>query len=220
MAYYIHENGQPSGPYTIEQLQDRRILPTTPVWTEGLSEWVTAAQLSELEGIVTQVPPPFHEPDSIRPAGSSQQPKKTGSKIIGFVRTVATAILIVIAGLALVSLLAHQHSTYSSTQPPSVDPEHAYPTNYLSLGGTYRPNFWQTEEEISGKITNIAAHTNYKDIRIRVNFFSQTNTIISSQDYIIYEYVPYGSTQTFTLKVPKPPAMATCGWVPIGATYY
>ena len=220
MAYYIHENGQPSGPYTIEQLQQKRILPTTPVWTEGLSDWVTASQLSELRVILAEAPPPFHQPDSVRPAGSFQQPKKTASKLLSFVRLIAAAILIVITLLYLVNQFSRPHRVYGFNPPPVVDLEHVYPTNYLSAGGTYRPNFWQTEEEISGTITNKALHTNYKDIRIHVIFYSQTKTVIGSQDYIIYEYVPYGSTQAFTLKVPKPPAMATCGWVPIGATYY
>lgn len=196
-------------------------MPTTPVWKEGLPDWVAASQLPELQGDTAQIPPPFPQPDAAnRPAGSLRQPKKTGSKILGFVRTVATAVLIVIAVLALVSLILHRHSIYAFTQLPAVDLEHAYPTNYLSAGGTYRPNFWQTEEEISGTITNKAFHTNYKDIRIRVSYFSQTKTVIGTQDYIIYEYVPYGSTQAFTLKVPKPSAMATCGWIATGATFY
>jgi hypothetical protein len=221
MAYFIHENGRPSGPYTIEQLQQKQMLPTTPVWTEGLSDWLTASQLAELQGVTAQAPPPFHQPDiENRPAGSLRPPKKTGSKLLGFVRLIAAAILIVIALLYLVNQFSHRHQVYGFNPLPVVDLEHVYPTNYLSAGGTYRPNFWQTQEEISGTITNRALHTNYKDIRIHVVFYSQTKTIIGSQDYIIYEYVPYGSTQAFTLKVPKPATMSTCGWEPTGATYY
>ena len=155
-----------------------------------------------------------------RPPGSLQQPRKAESKSGKFVRLVVTAVLVVIAILCVTNLFPPRHLVYGFSPTPVVDPEHAYPTNYLSAAGTYRPNFWQTEEEIRGTITNKALHTNYKDIRIRVNFYSQTKTIIGTQNYIIYEHVPYGSTQPFTLKVLKPPAIATCGWVPIGATYY
>jgi hypothetical protein len=169
---------------------------------------------------LAQEPPPFHQPDSIRPGGSLQQPKKAEFKLFDFVRTIIATMLIIIIVLGLVSAFSHRQRVYSFSPAPVVDPEHAYPTNYLSAGGTYHPNFWQTEEEISGTISNKASHTNYKDIRIQVIFYSQTKTIISSQDYIIYEYVPYGSTQAFTLKVPKPAAMATCGWLATAATYY
>jgi hypothetical protein len=221
MACYIHENGQPSGPYTIEEMLQKPLLSTTSIWKEGLPDWVPASQIPELQGGTAQTPPPFHQPGmASRPAGSMQQPKKTESKSGKFVRLVVTAVLVVIAIFCVATLFPPQHLVYGFTSTPVVDAEHAYPNNYLSAGGTYRPNFWQTEEEISGTITNNALHTNCKDIRIRVNFYSQTKTIIGTQDYIIYEYVPYGSTQAFTLKIPKPPAMATCGWVPIGGTYY
>jgi hypothetical protein len=222
MAYFIHEDGSQSGPFTIEELKQRRILPSTPVWAEGFAEWTTASHLKELQGVISRAPPPFHQPGAnTRPGGSFQQPAKTGSGFWNFLRLVAAAILIVFIALFLIRQFYHPPgSIYSSMSGPTVDLEHAYPTNYLATGGTWRSNFWQTEEEISGTITNRAIHTNYKDIRIRVSYYSQTKTVIGTQDYVIYEYVPYGSTQAFSIKLSKPPGVANLGWVAIGATYY
>jgi hypothetical protein len=222
MAYFIHEDGSQTGPFTIEELKQKRISPSTPIWTNGLAEWTTASQLKELEGLFASAPPPFTQPDGAsRLTGSFQQPEKTGSGLWGILRSIAAAALLVFAILYVISQFNRpSRSTYSSIFSPAIDPEHAYPTTYLSTGGTWRSNFWQTEEEISGTITNKALHTNYKDIHIKVSYYSQTNTVIGSQDYIIYEYVPYGSTQAFSIKLSKPPGVANLGWAATGATYY
>jgi hypothetical protein len=222
MPYFIHEDGNQSGPYTIEELKQKRISASTPVWTDGLSEWVAASRVTELKEVITQAPPPFTQLNPVnRPAGSFQQPNKTKSNWSNSLRLIVAIVLVTVAVLYLISHFYHRPpGPYSALYTSTIDLEHAYPTTYLAAGGTYRQNFWQTEEEITGTITNKALHTNYKDIHIRVNFYSQTKTIIGTQDYIIYEYVPYGSTQPFTLKVNKPTAAASCGWVPTGASYY
>jgi hypothetical protein len=222
MAYFIHQDGNQAGPFTIEELKQKSILPSTPVWTEGLAEWTTASHLKELDCLFAPAPPLFTQPNgTTRPAGSIQQPKRTGSVLGNFLRIVGAAVLIVLVAVFLTNQFSNPvRSGFGSLNAPAMDLEHAYPTNYLSTGGTWRSNFWQTEEEITGTITNKAVHTNYKDIRIRVSFVSQTNTVIGSQDYTIYQVVPYGSTQVFSLKVSKPPSATGLGWAAIGATYY
>jgi hypothetical protein len=222
MAYFIRQKDKNLGPLTYEQLKQHDITPSTAVWKDGLADWITASQLPELEGLVAKYPPPFTPTDPAgRLEGSFPGPQKTGSKLMSLLRLVAAAVVIVLTGVCLIGLFSKHSSGYSYQTPPSsIDLEHAYPSSYLSTAGTYRPNFWQTEEDISGTVSNKALHTNYKDIRIRVNFYSQTKTILGTQDYIVYQYVPYGSTQSFTIKALKPQATASCGWVVTGATYY
>ena len=132
MAYYIHENGSSSGPYSIGQLLQKQILPSTPIWKEGLPDWTIASHLPELQGGATQIPPPFQPVMADGPAGSLQEPGKTGLKPADFVRVAVTAVLLVIAALALVSVFSHPHPVYTFTPPLIADPEHAYPSNYLS----------------------------------------------------------------------------------------
>ncbi len=63
MKYYIHENGQQEGPYSIEQLKIKNITADTNVWCEGMAQWDKAANIPELEVILsnnsTPPPPPF-----------------------------------------------------------------------------------------------------------------------------------------------------------------
>ncbi len=41
---YIHRNGQQQGPYTLPQLKMMTLTPDTPVWYEGLPDWMPASQ--------------------------------------------------------------------------------------------------------------------------------------------------------------------------------
>ena len=48
MKYYIIQNGQQMGPYTVEQLKLYHVTPETDVWTEGMANWVKAKTVPEL----------------------------------------------------------------------------------------------------------------------------------------------------------------------------
>ena len=50
-SYYIVENNQQAGPFSVEQLAARGITPDTNVWTEGMSNWAPASQVSELQSL-------------------------------------------------------------------------------------------------------------------------------------------------------------------------
>ena len=47
MKYWISLNGEKDGPYTLDQLLQKTIPPTTLVWHEGLTQWVQANMLPE-----------------------------------------------------------------------------------------------------------------------------------------------------------------------------
>lgn len=44
MKIWVYLNGIQQGPYTIEDLQAMQITPSTPVWYEGLSQWLPACE--------------------------------------------------------------------------------------------------------------------------------------------------------------------------------
>lgn len=57
---YIHHDGQQQGPYTLSQLQLMSLTPDTPVWYQGLADWVPASQApvtAPLFNGTAQVPP-------------------------------------------------------------------------------------------------------------------------------------------------------------------
>ncbi|MDE6308967.1 MAG: CD225/dispanin family protein [Muribaculaceae bacterium] len=93
MEYWIIVNEKPQGPYTITELSKMRVTPDTKVWRTGLSDWVEANTLEELEYVITQgsavdepaqvtesatpdVPPPSlnYAPSAYAAHGSVQQP--------------------------------------------------------------------------------------------------------------------------------------------------
>ncbi|RYY55960.1 MAG: DUF4339 domain-containing protein [Chitinophagaceae bacterium] len=51
-AYFLHDGLNHSGPYSLQELQDKPIVPDTPVWTETIGDWSTAKELPELAAYV------------------------------------------------------------------------------------------------------------------------------------------------------------------------
>ncbi len=49
--YYYTDGKERFGPFSLEELKDKRIAPTTLVWKEGLPDWVSAQDLSDLESL-------------------------------------------------------------------------------------------------------------------------------------------------------------------------
>lgn len=78
MNYYIHENEQQHGPFSIEQLKASGITGETPVWCEGMAQWTTAKNVPELVEIIqvniNSTPPPFAQVPPTPPQPSMQQP--------------------------------------------------------------------------------------------------------------------------------------------------
>src|ERR1700678_2058014 len=126
MAYFIHERGAQAGPFTVEELKQKGILPSTAVWAVGLAEWTTASRLKELDCLFAPAPPPFTQPNgTTRPTRSIQQPKRTGSVVENFLRVVGAAVLIVLVALFLTNQFSHPvRSGYGSLNAPAMDLEH------------------------------------------------------------------------------------------------
>lgn len=59
MRYYIHDGKQQKGPFEAHQLLAAGLNAETFVWREGLDQWVKAGFLTELESVLTPLPPPF-----------------------------------------------------------------------------------------------------------------------------------------------------------------
>ncbi|AWM13822.1 hypothetical protein DI487_08065 [Flavobacterium sediminis] len=60
---------------------------------------------------------------------------------------------------------------------------------------------------ISGIIKNSATLAKYKDLRLTVEYFSKTNTLLQSKTYTLYEYYEPNSSKDFQLKVYPPDTM-------------
>ena len=57
--YFIIKNKTQLGPFSIDELKTQNITRTTPIWHEGLKEWTTVNELSELSEVFKSTPPAF-----------------------------------------------------------------------------------------------------------------------------------------------------------------
>lgn len=58
--YYLYNGSRQYGPFSYAELKHQHLLRSTPVWYEGLNEWVPAGSVEELQAIVPAAcPPPF-----------------------------------------------------------------------------------------------------------------------------------------------------------------
>ena len=62
-TYHVAVGGQPTGPFTIEQLREQAakggLTRASMVWAAGMAGWQPAAEVAELAAIFTAVPPPI-----------------------------------------------------------------------------------------------------------------------------------------------------------------
>ena len=58
-VYFIEENGKKCGPLTIQELKEKKIVESTLVWTEGMTEWREAQSILELNELIAVTPPPL-----------------------------------------------------------------------------------------------------------------------------------------------------------------
>lgn len=57
--YYLHTGTEQQGPFDLEELKSKNIIRATPIWYEGLSEWITAEKVDELKELFSAIPPPY-----------------------------------------------------------------------------------------------------------------------------------------------------------------
>lgn len=77
MEYWTIKDGHHAGPFSAMQLADMGIMPDTPVWHEGLPDWVPASQIAEISAIMVarqNAPQPMPAPAAPQPVYASHAP--------------------------------------------------------------------------------------------------------------------------------------------------
>jgi hypothetical protein len=82
------------------------------------------------------------------------------------------------------------------------DIERENPLRFLRITGNYSENFWGNKYNIDFTIINNATVAQYKDVTMRVTYYTKTNSVLTTQDHTIYEYFPPTSSKEFHLKFP------------------
>ena len=62
MKYYIAVNNQPQGPFEINELAQKGITPDTLLWCEGMSNWLPAKNIAEVNSAIfnSSIPPIYN----------------------------------------------------------------------------------------------------------------------------------------------------------------
>jgi hypothetical protein len=80
--YYLYNGSRQYGPFSYAELKHQHLLRSTPVWYEGLNEWVPAGSVEELQAIVpAAIPPPFVVSNSGNGAPAKPFPAPASSRI-------------------------------------------------------------------------------------------------------------------------------------------
>lgn len=205
------------------------------IWHAGLENWAPAKDLEELKLIFQQkTPPPFERasPPPVQmstPAFNAAHAQPFPVKRKGGVSRIMLWLLL--AGILFLVYLVYINNvhrgsgttdrvTYSESKMSVGDYESAHPSEFLHAGGTYNETFLGNKIKIQGQVTNKATVTNFKDMVIQVSYFSGTKTLINTERFVLYEFLPAHSSKSFNWKIKPPGGTETIGWDVVNATAY
>ena len=55
--YYLHNGSEKIGPFDKEELKQRGVVKTTPIWVEGRERWTCAENYEDLHDLFYTIPP-------------------------------------------------------------------------------------------------------------------------------------------------------------------
>jgi len=85
--YFLHNGTESIGPFDLEELKNKKLTRTTPVWFEGLENWKSVGEIEELRSLLAVVPPPFNPQVTIPPVPKTKK-KIQRTKILGLRKNV------------------------------------------------------------------------------------------------------------------------------------
>ena len=102
--YYLHINGEQLGPFALDELGTQQIYADTPVWHDGLNDWLPAKSLTELNSIVLNTPPPYKidSPSKLKPI--LEQTKEVGKFAGRFGKKTAEVVVKLALAVLIVSV--------------------------------------------------------------------------------------------------------------------
>jgi hypothetical protein len=246
--YFIQTEKGQSPALNIEDLKVMNLPKNTPVWFEGASNWTTLEQVEEIKSALFPVtPPPFSKPtvpppyegntsnantafnqQKLPPANPFFQNQKPKKKNVGLIVGVCLLIFVLLSGglYAYAKWKQGKDSDASSTNDyyeavmTVEEKEKANPQDFISAEGTYRDNFWGDAIKMSVVLSNTATVANFKDIKLKVTFYSKTDTELDVKYYTIYENLPAHSTITHQMKIARPQNCEKLSWACSSATSY
>lgn len=106
--------------------------------------------------------------------------------------------------------------SYEAAKESLQEKENKNPPNFLIVSGNDRNNlFGQTV--VKGNITNKATVATYKDVDIKLDFYSKTRTLLQTDKETVYEVIPPGQSKNFKTKYFAPKGTDSVGLTVTGA---
>jgi hypothetical protein len=94
---------------------------------------------------------------------------------------------------------AHEKESYEIAKESLQDKEVKNPQNFLTVAGNDRHNL-VGQTVIKGTIINIASVASYKDVDIKLDFYSKTGTLLETDKETVYEVIAPGQSKNFKTK--------------------
>ena len=94
---------------------------------------------------------------------------------------------------------AKEKEGYEAAKESLQDRETKVPTDFLKVAGNNRRNLLG-QTVIKGTITNKASVTSFKDVDVKLDFYSKTGTLLESDKETVYEIIAPGQSKNFKTK--------------------
>ncbi len=107
---------------------------------------------------------------------------------------------------------------YEKTKASLEEIERKDPKRFLTVTGGSKKNLLK-QTVIRGKITNNATSVSYKDIAVKLRFYSKTGALLEEDEETIFETIHPGNTEEFKTKYFAPKGTDSVSLTVIGAKY-
>lgn len=100
--------------------------------------------------------------------------------------------------------------SYEAAKESLLEKENKNPQNFLIVSGNNRNNLLG-QTVVKGSITNKATVATYKDVDIKLDFYSKTRTLLETDKETVYEVIAPGESKNFKTKYFAPKGTDSVG---------
>ena len=93
----------------------------------------------------------------------------------------------------------NEKNSYEATKEILQDKETKSPQKFLTVTGHDRHNLLG-QTVVKGTITNNATVASYKDVDVKIDFYSKTGTLLETDKETVYEIIAPGQSKNFKTK--------------------
>jgi|GEM_PF-756040 len=207
--YYLHNGKALTGPFTMEELSEKRITAVTPIWFEGLPAWTLAGQVPELRALFTNTVLSFRQdtpPPIARPLRNKTAQRAARARLMRY--TMVFLLLMVLLGSVMGGTyqLLHLSKAAEKEEEVQVDfrKDRTEVLNNLAAHITVKRRAYKYSilGGISGLSINICNNTGY----VLENVLVQVSYIKANGELWKNEYVNTDSMHAFSAMVCHVPA--------------